>query len=91
MQRVESEPAMTAMAADHRLSVSMLTPCIPSASSAPTPVLPVSVVSIISLSTFVLLSTKVLSSLVLTGPAAGSLVSGGAGLKPTDTRETLGG
>ncbi len=86
MHRVESEPAMTAMAADHRASVSAFAPSISSASLATTPVLPVTLVSIISLSTLVLLS-----SLVLTGPAAGSLTSGGAGLKPTDTRETLGG
>ena len=86
MQRVESGPSMTAMAADHRLSVSAFPPDIPSTSPATTPVLPVSVVSILSLSAIVLLSTLVLSSLVLTGPAAGSLVSGGAGLKPTNTR-----
>jgi hypothetical protein len=91
MQRVESEPAMTAMFADHRATVSALASSSLSSSSATTSVLPVAVVSIISLSTIALISALVLSSLVLTCPAAGSQVSGRAGLTTMDTRETLGG
>ncbi len=93
MQCVESGPAMTALLADHRVSCSSQTPASRSSSSPFSPVLLVTVVSIlISLSAIVLISisTVVLCSLVLTGPAV-SLVSGGAGLTPVDTRETLGG
>ncbi|HEY7348418.1 MAG TPA: hypothetical protein VH599_08915 [Ktedonobacterales bacterium] len=90
MQRVESEPAMTALFADHRAAVSTFAPSSLSSSSAPASVLPVIFVSMISLSAFVLLRTLALSSLVLTGPA-GSRVRGGAGLAPIDTGETLGG
>ncbi len=91
MHRVESGPAMPAMTADHRVSASTFASAIPSTASAPSPILPVSVVSILSLSTLALLSGLVLSGLVLTGPAAGSQMSGGAGLTATDTHDTLGG
>ena len=83
MQRVESGSAMTAMFADHGAAVSTFALSSLS-SSVSSSVLPVTFVSIISLSAFVLMSTLARSLLVLTGPAAGSLVSGGAGLTPTD-------
>lgn len=83
MQRVESRPAMTALFADHRASVSTFASSSPS-SSASSSVLPAAVVSIIRLTIGVLLSALVRSLLVLTGPAAGSLVSGGAGLINTN-------
>jgi hypothetical protein len=91
MQRVESEPAMTAMVAGHRVSVSTVAPLSLTTSSATASNLPVTAASIISLSASVLLSTLGLSSLLLTCPAARSKMSGRAGLTATDTRETLGG
>ena len=91
MQRVESEPAMAAMTAAHRVSVSAFASSNASASSAAVSNLPVAVVSIMSLSAIVLLSTLALISLLLTGPAARSKTSGRAGRTATDTRETLGG
>ena len=91
MQHVESRPAMTAMAAGHRVTVSAFAPLSLTTSSATTSTLPVTAASIISLSASVLLSTLVLSSLLLTCPAARSMMSGRAGLTATDTRETLGG
>jgi hypothetical protein len=90
MQRVESGPAMTAMFADHGVTISTCASSSRSSSSTPSSVLPVAVVSIISLGTLALLSALVLSSLVLTSPAV-SRVRGGAGLTPIDTQETLGG
>ncbi len=91
MQRVESRPAMTAPFAGHGVSISTFP--LPSLSSSPArfSVLPVALVSMISLGVSVLLSILARSLLVLTSPAAGSLVSGGAGLTGLDTRETLGG
>ena len=90
MQRVESGPVMTAMFADHRVTVSACASAIPSTPSARSSVLSIAGVSIMSLGT-IALSLLVLISLLLTGPAAGSLVSGGAGLTAIDTREMLGG
>ena len=69
MQRVESGPAMTAMFADHRVTISTFASAVSSTSSAPTSVLPSPVVSIIRLSTIALLSVLVLLGLVLTSPA----------------------
>jgi hypothetical protein len=68
MQRVESGPAMTAMFADHRVTISTFASAVSSTSSAPS-VLPSPVVSIIRLSTIALLSVLVLLGLVLTSPA----------------------
>ncbi len=69
MQRVETEPAMTAMVAGHGATISA---CASSASVSPwvsSSVLPVSIVSIIRLSVIVLLSSLALLGLVLTSPA----------------------
>ncbi len=91
MQRVESGLAMTALFAGHGVSASAFASFSRSSASARFSVLPVALVSLISLGVSVLLSILARSLLVLTSPAAGSLVSGGAGLTGLDTRETLGG
>ena len=96
MRRVEAEPAMTALFADHRvLTVSTSTPSLTSTAAASTlsvPFAPSVIVSIIRLSAVVLLASLLaLISLVLSSPAV-SRIRGGAGLTPIDTRMiTLGG
>jgi hypothetical protein len=69
MQRVESEPAMTATSAEHRVSVSAFTSAILSSSPVSSSVLPIPVVSILRLSTLALLGSLVLTLLVLSSPA----------------------
>jgi hypothetical protein len=69
MQRVESRPAMTALFADHGVTVSAFAPSASFPSLASSSVLPGSVVSIIRPGVIVLLSILALSSLVLTSPA----------------------
>ena len=69
MQRVESEPAMTAMFAAHGVTVSTFAPSAFIPSSASSSVLPGSAVSIIRLGVILLLSLLALIGLVLTGPA----------------------
>lgn len=69
MQRVESEPAMTAMFAAHGVTVSTFAPSASIPSSASSSVLPGSAVSIIRPGVILLLSLLALIGLVLTGPA----------------------
>jgi hypothetical protein len=69
MRRVESEPDMTALFADHRVAVSTLAPSSRSTLSASPSILPATFVSILRPGAITLLSGLVLMSLVLTSPA----------------------
>lgn len=69
MQRVESEPAMTAMFAGHASAVSAFARSTSIPSSVSSSVLPGSVVSISLGAIALLMSALVLSGLVLTSPA----------------------